>query len=236
MLESLKEEVWKANLELPARGVVIYTWGNVSALDPETGLIVIKPSGVPYESMTPKDMVITDRTGKVVEGCLRPSSDLPTHLCLYHAFPEIRAVVHTHSLHAAVFAQAGKDIPALGTTHADYFYGPVPCTRNLTEEEIRGDYEWNTGKVIEETFRRRNINPMDMPAVLVKNHGPFTWGKNAEEAVYHAVVLETVAEMAWKTGLLNPQAAMSEALLEKHYRRKHGPHAYYGQCCSESDE
>lgn len=164
-----------------------------------------------------------------MEGKLRPSSDLPTHLYLYGAFPGIGGIVHTHSLHAAVFAQAGKDIPALGTTHADYFYGPVPCTRNMTEEEIRGDYEWNTGRVIAETFNRRKINPLDMPAVLVKNHGPFTWGKNAEEAVYHAVVLETVAEMAWKTGLLNPRAEMDRALLDKHYQRKHGPHAYYGQ-------
>lgn len=229
MLEALKKEVWKANRELPARGVVIYTWGNVSALDRETGLVVIKPSGVPYEFMTPDDMVVVDKKGNVVEGKLRPSSDLPTHLYLYGAFPGIGGIVHTHSIHAAVFAQAGKDIPVLGTTHADYFYGPVPCTRNMTEEEIRGDYEWNTGKVIAETFNRRKINPLDMPAVLVKNHGPFTWGRNAEEAVYHAVVLETVAEMAWKTGLLNPRAEMDRALLDKHYQRKHGPHAYYGQ-------
>lgn len=229
MLEVLKEEVWKANRELPARGVVIYTWGNVSALDRETGLVVIKPSGVPYESMTPDDMVVVDIKGHVVEGKLRPSSDLSTHLCLYGAFPGIGGIVHTHSLHAAVFAQAGKDIPALGTTHADYFYGPVPCTRDMTDEEIQGAYEWNTGKVIAETFSRRKINPLDTPAVLVKNHGPFTWGRNAQEAVYHAVVLETVAEMALKTWLLNPQSAINHALLDKHYQRKHGPNAYYGQ-------
>lgn len=229
MLEALKEEVWKANRELPARGVVIYTWGNVSALDRETGLVVIKPSGVPYESMTPDDMVVVDIKGHVVEGKLRPSSDLPTHLCLYGAFPGIGGIVHTHSLHAAVFAQAGKDIPALGTTHADYFYGPVPCTRDMTDEEIQGAYEWNTGKVIAETFSRRKINPLYTPAVLVKNHGPFTWGRNAQEAVYHAVVLETVAEMALKTRLLNPQSAINHVLLDKHYQRKHGPNAYYGQ-------
>ena len=201
----------------------------MSALDRETGLVVIKPSGVPYETMTPDDMVVVDWDGHVVEGKLRPSSDLPTHICLYHAFPGIGGIVHTHSLHAAVFAQAGKDIPALGTTHADYFYGPIPCTRDMTDEEIQGAYEWNTGKVIAETFSRRKINPLDTPAVLVKNHGPFTWGRNAQEAVYHAVVLETVAEMALKTWLLNPQSAINHALLDKHYQRKHGPNAYYGQ-------
>ncbi|WP_297001460.1 L-ribulose-5-phosphate 4-epimerase [uncultured Dialister sp.] len=229
MLESLKEQVCKANLELPARGVVIYTWGNVSALDRKRKLVVIKPSGVPYKSMTPDDMVVVDWEGHVVEGKLRPSSDLPTHLCLYHAFPEISGIVHTHSLHAAVFAQAGEDIPPLGTTHADYFYGAIPCTRSLTEEEIRDAYEWNTGKVIAETFRERNLSPLDMPAVLVRNHGPFTWGTGPEEAVYHAVVLETVAEMALKTRMLNPKAHMDKELLDKHYHRKHGPGAYYGQ-------
>ena len=229
MLEELKEEVLEANLELPRHHVVLYTWGNASGIDRERNLIVIKPSGVPYEYLKASDMVVVNLEGEVVEGNLRPSSDTRTHIELYKNFPEIGGVVHTHSIHAAAFAQAGRPIIPIGTTHADYFYGPVPCTRNMTEEEIRGDYEWNTGKVIAETFNRRKINPLDMPAVLVKNHGPFTWGKNAEEAVYHAVVLETVAEMAWKTGLLNPRAEMDRALLDKHYQRKHGPHAYYGQ-------
>lgn len=229
MLEKLKEKVLRANLELPRRGVVIYTWGNVSAIDRDEGLVVIKPSGVPYEAMKLSDMVVVDMEGHVVEGALRPSSDTPTHLELYRNFPSIGGVVHTHSLHAAVFAQAGVDIPPLGTTHADYFYGPVPCSRELTEEEVKGDYERNTGKVIVETFQKRNLDPMAIPAVLVRNHGPFTWGKDAAEAVYHAVVLETVAEMAWKTRILNAGAAMPSCILDKHYMRKHGPHAYYGQ-------
>ena len=229
MLEKLKEQVLRANLELPQRGVVIYTWGNVSAIARDEGLVVIKPSGVPYETMKLSDLVVVDMEGHVVEGSLRPSSDTPTHLDLYRNFPSIGGVVHTHSLHAAVFAQAGVDIPPLGTTHADYFYGPVPCTRGLTEEEIKGDYEKNTGKVIVETFRERGLDPTAVPAVLVKNHGPFTWGKDAAEAVYHAVVLETVAEMAWKTRMLNAGSAMPSCILDKHYMRKHGPHAYYGQ-------
>jgi len=229
MLEELKHQVCAANLELAARGVVIYTWGNVSGIDRETGLVVIKPSGVPYEGMKPDDMVVVDLDGHVVEGHLRPSSDTPTHLALYKAFPEIGGVVHMHSTHAVAFAQAGREIPALGTTHADYFYGPVPISRALTEAEVAEDYEGNTGKVIIETVKAKGKKPLAVPAVLVKNHGPFTWGKTPEEAVYHAVVLEEVAEMALKTLLLNPKASMDSYILDKHYQRKHGPKAYYGQ-------
>ncbi len=229
MLERLKEDVCRANLELPRRGVVLYTWGNVSGIDRERGLVVIKPSGVPYEGMEPSDMVVVDLTGRVVEGRLKPSSDTPTHLYLYRTFPAIGGVVHTHSTHAVVFAQAGRDIPALGTTHADYFYGPVPVSRPLTEAEVRGAYEENTGKVIAETFAERNLDPLAVPGVLVRNHGPFTWGKDPAEAVYHSVVLEEIAEMAWKTLLMNPAASLDAYVLEKHYQRKHGPHAYYGQ-------
>ena len=229
MLEKLKEQVLLANLELPKQGLVIYTWGNVSGMDRERGLMVIKPSGVPYEALHLSDMVVVDREGKVAEGELKPSSDTATHLVLYKNFPHIGGVVHTHSLHASVFAQAGRDIPPLGTTHADYFYGSVPCTDVLTREETEGEYEENTGKVIVETFRKRGISPMDIPSVLVKNHGPFTWGKTPEEAVYHGAVLERVAEMALKTFQLNPAASMESYILDKHYRRKHGPKAYYGQ-------
>lgn len=229
MLEELKRHVCAANLELAARGVVIYTWGNVSGIDRETGLVVIKPSGVPYEGMTPEDMVVVDLDGHVVEGHLRPSSDTPTHLSLYKAFPDIGGVVHTHSTHAVAFAQAGREIPALGTTHADYFYGSVPISRALTEAEVAEDYEGNTGKVIIETVKAKKKAPLAVPAVLVRNHGPFTWGKTPEEAVYHAVVLEEVAEMALKTLLLNPSASMDSFILDKHYQRKHGPKAYYGQ-------
>ena len=229
MLESLKEEVCRANLELPRRGVVLYTWGNVSGIDREKGLVVIKPSGVSYDDMAPSDMVVVDLEGRVVEGHLRPSSDTPTHLYLYRAFPQIGGVVHTHSTHAVVFAQAGQDIPALGTTHADYFYGPVPVSRSLTEEEVKEAYEENTGKVIAETFAQRQLDPAAVPGILVRNHGPFTWGKTPAEAVYHSVVLEEIAEMAWKTLLLNPAASLDAFVLEKHYQRKHGPHAYYGQ-------
>ena len=229
MLEELKRQVCAANLELAARGVVIYTWGNVSGIDRETGLVVIKPSGVPYEGMQPEDMVVVDLEGHVVEGHLRPSSDTPTHLALYRAFPEIGGVVHTHSTNAVAFAQAGRDIPALGTTHADYFYGPVPISRSLTKEEVEEDYEGNTGKVIVETVKAHEKETLAVPAVLVRNHGPFTWGKTPEEAVYHAVVLEEVAEMTMKTLLLNPNASMDSYILDKHYQRKHGPKAYYGQ-------
>lgn len=230
MLEALKEAVCAANLELARRGVVIYTWGNVSGVDRAAGAVVIKPSGVSYDGMTPGDMVVVDLvSGERLEGKWKPSSDTATHLALYRAFPEIGGVVHTHSVCAAAFAQAGMDIPALGTTHADYFYGPVPCTRGLTEEEVNGDYEANTGAVIVETVRARRREPLSVPGVVVRSHGPFAWGKDPAEAVYHAVVLETVADMAWKTLQLNPKAAMPPYILDRHYFRKHGPHAYYGQ-------
>lgn len=225
----LKERVLAANLELPQKGLVLYTWGNVSEIDRQKGLVCIKPSGVPYEGMKAEDMVIVDLEGNVVEGNLKPSSDTATHLALYKAFPEIGGIVHTHSTYATIFAQAGKDIPALGTTHADYFFGALPCTRSLTREEIEGDYEAETGKVIAEEFRKRHENPLDIPAVLVKNHGPFTFGKDGKEAVYHSVVLEQVAKMAYHTLMLNPKVNMSAAILEKHYGRKHGKNAYYGQ-------
>ena len=216
MLETLKEAVCAANLELVKRGVVIYTWGNVSGIDREKGLMVIKPSGVPYESMTAGDMVAVDaETGETVEGKWKPSSDTETHLALYRAFPEIGGVAHTHSVNAAAFAQAGLDIPALGTTH--------------TEEETKNAYEKNTGAVIIETVRCRGYEPLAVPGALVRNHGPFAWGKNAADAVYHAVVMETAAEMALKTKLLNPSASLPAYILDEHYQRKHGPNATYGQ-------
>ena len=205
MLEELKQKVFEANLELPKYGVVIFTWGNVSGIDREKGLVVIKPSGVDYDKMKVEDMVITDLDGNVVEGKLKPSSDLMTHLEFYKNFPNIGGVVHTHSINAVAFAQAGKDIPALGTTHGDYFYGPIPCTRYMTPEEIGKEYELNTGKVIVETFKERKIDPDNMPAVLVRSNGPFTWGKDPFDAVHNCVVLETLAEMAWKSLLINPQ-------------------------------
>mgnify|MGYP000105254209 CR=1 FL=1 len=231
MLETLKEAVCAANLELVKRGVVIYTWGNVSGIDREKGLIVIKPSGVPYESMTAGDMVAVDvETGETVEGKWKPSSDTETHLALYRAFPEIGGVTHTHSVNAAAFAQAGLDIPALGTTHADYFFGPIPCARSLTPEEIDEAYETNTGKVIIETFETRGINPVYTPGVLCTNHGPFTWGKDAAEAVHNAVVLEEVAKMATRTELINPKVQPApDCIRDKHFFRKHGANAYYGQ-------
>ena len=230
MLEELKKQVCDANLELVRRGVVIYTWGNVSGIDRKRGLVVIKPSGVEYDGMKPEDMTVVDlASGETVEGRYKPSSDTLTHLELYRAFPGIGGVVHTHSVNAVAFAQAGRDIPALGTTHADYFYGPVPCTRELTEAEVKEAYERNTGKVIAECVRERGIDPMAVPGMLVRNHGPFTWGKDPAAAVYHAVVMDTVAEMALKTLLLNPDAAMPRCVLDKHYLRKHGPDAYYGQ-------
>lgn len=229
MLEALKETVCEANLELSRRGVVLYTWGNVSGIDRARGLVVIKPSGVPYQGMQPSDMVVVDLDGRVVEGTLRPSSDTPTHLELYKAFSEIGGVVHTHSTHAVVFAQAGMEIPPLGTTHADYFYGPVPVSRGLTRDEVQEAYEKNTGRVIVETVKEMGKQPLAVPAVLVRNHGPFTWGKDPAEAVYHSVVLEEIAEMAWKTLQINPSAALPPYVLEKHYQRKHGPRAYYGQ-------
>ena len=224
MLETLRKQVYAANMELPARGLVTYTWGNVSGIDRATGLVVIKPSGVPYEELTPANLVIVNlENGATVEGDLRPSSDVDTHLELYRQLPKLGGVVHTHSTWATIFAQAGKAIPALGTTHADYFYGPVPCTRPLTEQEVAENYELNTGKVICENVKEF------VPAILVAGHGPFTWGKDAAEAVYHAVVLEAVARMAFHTLQLNPEAALPEYVLDKHFARKHGPHAYYGQ-------
>lgn len=227
MLELLKEKVCEANLELVKHGLVIFTWGNVSAIDRATGLVVIKPSGVSYDHMKPSDMVVVDLDGKVVEGTLRPSSDTPTHVVLYRAFPEIGGVVHTHSTYATAWAQAGLNIPNIGTTHADYFHHDIPCTADMTEAEVKGDYEWETGNVIVKRFE--GMNPNDTPGVLVKNHGPFTWGKDAAEAVHNAVVLEQVAKMAFIAKSVNPGLTMNPLLIEKHYSRKHGPNAYYGQ-------
>ena len=230
MLEELKKQVCDANLELVRRGVVIYTWGNVSGIDRKNGLMVIKPSGVDYDGMKPEDMVVVDLvSGERVDGKWKPSSDTQTHLELYRAFPEIGGITHTHSINAVAFAQAGRDIPALGTTHADYFFGSIPCTRELTEQEVKEAYELNTGKVIVECIRERKIDPMAVPGVVVKNHGPFSWGKDAAASVYHAVVMETVAEMDLKTLILNPEASIAQYVLDKHYMRKHGPNAYYGQ-------
>ena len=228
MLKELKQQVYEANLELPRRGLVTYTWGNVSGIDRNKGLIVIKPSGVPYEELKVEHMVVLDLTGKQVEGSLKPSSDTATHLVIYNNFKEVGGVVHTHSRWATVWSQAGKGIPALGTTHADYFYGAIPCTRKLSVGEIQGEYEKNTGDVIVETFKE--INPVYVPAVLVNNHGPFTWGKDACEAVHNAVVLEEVAMMALNTFQLTPGIdGIDQELLDKHFYRKHGKNAYYGQ-------
>jgi len=230
MLEAMKKRVCDANLDLVAKGVVIYTWGNVSEIDRETNLVVIKPSGVDYANMTPEDMVVVElETGKVVEGKWKPSSDTPTHLELYKAFPAMGGITHTHSTHAVSFAQAGMAIPALGTTHADYFYGDIPCTRELTKEEVYEAYEANTGKVIIETIKEKGYDPMSIPGIIVKNHGPFSWGKNGADSVYNAVVMEKVAEMDINTLALNPASTMSQYILDKHYMRKHGPNAYYGQ-------
>lgn len=228
MLEELKERVFKANLDLVKHGLVIFTWGNVSGIDRESGLVVIKPSGVDYDKMKVSDMVVVDlATGNVVEGDLRPSSDTPTHIALYKAFPEIGGVVHTHSTYATAWAQAGKDIPNIGTTHADYFHNDVPCTADMTAEEVEGDYEYQTGNVIVKRFE--GMNPIHTPGVLVKNHGPFTWGKTPAEAVHNAVVLEQVAKMAFIAFGVNPNLTMNQLLIEKHFNRKHGPNAYYGQ-------
>ena len=230
MLESLKREVCDANLELVKRGVVIYTWGNVSGIDREKGLVVIKPSGVDYDGMSPEDMVVVDlATGKTVEGRYKPSSDTATHLELYRRYPGISGIVHTHSINAVAFAQAGLPIPALGTTHADYFYGDIPCARGLTKEEVEEAYEVNTGKVIIETIEQLGIDPLAVPGIVVRNHGPFAWGTSPADAVYHAVVMETVADMALRTLFLNPEANLPQYVLDKHYLRKHGPNAYYGQ-------
>ena len=228
MLEELKKAVCKANLELPRHGLVTFTWGNVSGVDRELGLMVIKPSGVGYEDMGPEDMVVVSlATGETVEGDLNPSSDTPTHLALYRAFPNIGGVVHTHSTYATAWAQAGMDIPNIGTTHSDYFHKDIPCTGDMTEEQVKGQYELETGNVIVERFE--GINPDHTPGVLVKNHGPFTWGKNPADAVYNAKVLEQCAQMAYISFTLNPQTGMNPLLVEKHYSRKHGPNAYYGQ-------
>ncbi|SKC55596.1 L-ribulose 5-phosphate 4-epimerase [Bacteroidales bacterium WCE2008] len=227
MLEQLKEKVCKANLDLVKHGLVIFTWGNVSAIDRESGLVVIKPSGVSYDNMKPSDMVVVDLDGNIVEGDLRPSSDTPTHLVLYKAFREIGGVVHTHSTYATAWAQAGKDIPNIGTTHADYFHDAIPCTADMTKEEVQGAYELETGNVIVKRFE--DINPVHTPGVLVKNHGPFSWGKDADEAVHNAVVMEQVAKMAFIAFSVNPELTMNPLLVEKHFSRKHGPDAYYGQ-------
>lgn len=229
MLEQLKEEVYRANMMLPAYKLVTFTWGNVSAIDHESNWIVIKPSGVDYQEMRPDQMVVVDLNGNIVEGKLNPSSDTATHIELYKACPDIGGIVHTHSRYATAWAQARKGIPALGTTHADDFYGTIPCTRAMTDEEISGEYEKETGKVITEEFVGKNM--MDIPGVLVYSHGPFAWGKNAADAVHHAVVLEEVAFMAWHAVLLSNSEldSMQQTLLDKHYLRKHGKNAYYGQ-------
>lgn len=228
MLEDLKQKVFKANLELVEKNLVIYTWGNVSGIDREKGLIVIKPSGVDYDKLKAEDMVVVDLEGNVVEGKLKPSSDTPTHVVLYNAFKEIGGVVHTHSEWATSFAQAGLGIPAFGTTHADYFYGEIPCTRPMTEEEIKGQYEKETGNVIVETFE--GINPLFVSGALVNEHGPFSWGTDPDDAVYHAVVMEQVAKMAFNTiNLKGNKNPMDKTLLDKHFLRKHGKDAYYGQ-------
>ena len=229
MLEQLKKEVFEANLLLPKYGLITFTWGNVSGVDREKGLMVIKPSGVEYDTMKPEDMVVVDlETGKKVEGDLNPSSDTDTHVALYNAFPHIGGVVHTHSRWATTFAQAGMGIPALGTTHADYFYGEIPCTRKMTPREINGKYELETGLVITETFEK--INPDEIPSVLVHSHGPFSWGTDPFNAVHNAVVLEELAFMAWHNLMMNLEIKpMQQELLDKHYLRKHGANAYYGQ-------
>lgn len=228
MLEQLKKEVLEANLALAHYRLVTFTWGNVSGIDRERELVVIKPSGVPYEQMSMQDMVVTDYEGNKVEGHLKPSSDLPTHLALYRGFAEVGAIVHTHSTWATVWAQAGRAIPALGSTHGDYFYGEIPCTRKLTAEEVAGLYEAETGQVILEAFIGKN--PLHIPGVLVHSHAPFCWGTDASHAVHNAVVLEEVAKMAYRTIQLNPgQVEMDQMLLQRHFLRKHGPDAYYGQ-------
>ena len=227
MVEELKEKVFKANLDLVKHGLVIFTWGNVSAIDRKKGLVVIKPSGVSYETMKASDMVVLDLQGNILEGTLKPSSDTPTHLVLYNAFPEIGGIVHTHSTYATSWAQAGRDIPNIGTTHADYFSDAIPCTRQMTQEEIEGEYEKETGNVIVERFN--GLNPAHIPGVLVENHGPFSWGKNADDAVHNAVVMEQVAKMAYISYGINPGLTMNKDLITKHFDRKHGTNAYYGQ-------
>ena len=234
MLEELKEKVYRANLKLVEYGLVVLTWGNVSEIDRERGLFVIKPSGVPYDKMTADDMVVMDLNGNKVEGKLNPSSDTPTHLELYKNFPEIGGIVHTHSSWACSWAQAGRDIPAYGTTHADFANGSVPCARGLTKDEVDSAYELNTGKVIVEEFSKRGISPQEVPAVLVHRHGPFAWGKDSFKAVENALILEEVCKMASRTELIasgdkNADIGIEQYLLDKHYQRKHGKNAYYGQ-------
>ncbi|MCG8308279.1 MAG: L-ribulose-5-phosphate 4-epimerase [Cytophagales bacterium] len=226
-MKKLKKKVCKANLDLVKHDLVIFTWGNVSAIDRDKGLMVIKPSGVSYDNMQPEDMVVMDLDGKVVEGDYKPSSDSKTHLVLYQNFPETGGVVHTHSEWATIWSQAGQPVPALGTTHADYFYGDIPCTRKLTDPEIESDYELETGNVIVETFHNRDPNAI--PGVLVNNHGPFAWGKDADDAVHNAVVLEAVSKMAYYTLKIKRVPSLDQTLLDKHYLRKHGKDAYYGQ-------
>ena len=229
-MEELKQQVYEANMELPKYGLVTFTWGNVSAIDREKGLMVIKPSGIEYDKLQPEDMVVVDMEGNKVEGKYKPSSDTATHLELYKVFTDIGGIVHTHSPYATSWAQAGRDIPCYGTTHADYIYGPVPCVRCLTAMEISDNYEQNTGRLIVQEFIHRAMEPTAVPAVLCKNHGPFTWGKDAAEAVHNAVVLEEVAKMAYRTESINVHAQPApQALLDKHYYRKHGANAYYGQ-------
>lgn len=230
MLDYLKKQVLKANLELVKQGLVIYTWGNASGRDPETGYIVIKPSGVAYDHMKADDMVVVDIEGKVLEGCYRPSSDTTTHLEIYKSEPSILGVVHTHSEWATAWAQAGQDIPCYGTTHADYFYGCIPCTRPLTQQEVEIEYEQNTGKVIVETFQRRGYNINEVPGIIVSGHGPFTWGNSALEAVHNAKVLDEISKLAFRTQLIDKNiVSISQFLQDKHYLRKHGSNAYYGQ-------
>ncbi len=227
MLEALKEKVFRANLDLVKHGLVIFTWGNVSAIDRENNLVVIKPSGVSYETMVAADMVVVDLDGNIIEGGLRPSSDMPAHLMLYKAFSEIGGIVHTHSTYATAWAQAGKDIPNIGTTHADYFHDAIPCTAEMSRAEVEGNYEKETGRVIVRCFKE--IDPVHTPGVLVRNHGPFAWGRDAADAVHNAVVLEQVAKMAYLSYQINPSLTMNPLLVEKHFNRKHGPNAYYGQ-------
>jgi L-ribulose-5-phosphate 4-epimerase len=227
MLSELKKSVYKANIDIVDNGLVIHTWGNVSGRDPESGLIIIKPSGVSYKTMKPDDMVVIDPAGKIVEGKYKPSTDAPTHLLLYETYSSIGGIVHTHSSYATSWAQAGKAIPPFGTTHADYYYGEIPCTRLLTDKEIEGEYEINTGKIIVETLSF--IDPLTVPSVLVNSHGPFCWGTDAENAVYNAVALEEIARMAFFTMLLGRSEPINNSLLDKHFKRKHGTDAYYGQ-------
>lgn len=230
VIQQLKEDVFKANLELVEQGLVIYTWGNVSGIDRESGLVVIKPSGVDYATMTLEDMVVIDLEGNVVEGQLKPSSDTPSHLELYREFSDIGGVVHTHSEWATSWAQAGVNIPCYGTTHADYFYGEILCTRSLTDEEIQGEYELNTGKVMVETLRNANKGALELPGMIITNHGPFSWGESAHKAVHNAKVMEEVAKMAYRTEKINPRVQPAkQTLVDKHYLRKHGKNAYYGQ-------